>query len=105
MDCSFGMLFILLQLTPLRNLRCSYIFRSMWAWRWDDFGYAGVYTAGFVSGTFDAVSGNRVAPARFGLGPGAFAGSAGVVVWMVYGIPEYAGQSQLLPPTHIQPGP
>jgi len=51
---------------------------------------------------------NIATPAKFGLGA-AGAGAAGVVFWMVYGIPgnipENAGQSQLLPPTHIQPGP
>ena len=60
--------------------------------------------AGFVTGSFNAVSGNRVAPARFGLGSGAFAGSAGAEAFTVYGIPPYEGQTQL-PFTHTQPVP
>jgi hypothetical protein len=54
--------------------------------------------------SFDDVSGNKVAPAKLEVS-GAGAGAGGVVFWMVYGIPGDEGQSQLLPPTHVQPGP
>ena len=67
-------------------------------------GDACVPVAGDVSGPLDIVSGNRVAPARFGLGSGAWAGVAGAEACTVYGIPPYEGQIQSSF-THTQPVP